>query len=59
MYELSKEELVLLNVEVTMQQVSQLKVKAEQNGYTQVLWLDGVHRKYVEEVGTIECYVFN
>ncbi|MEG0593436.1 MAG: aminotransferase class IV, partial [Coprobacillus sp.] len=28
-------------------------VKAEQNGYTQVLWLDGVHRKYVEEVGTM------
>lgn len=29
------------------------QVKAEQNGYTQVLWLDGVHRKYVEEVGTM------
>ena len=28
-------------------------MKAEQNGYTQVLWLDGVHRKYVEEVGTM------
>ena len=22
-------------------------------GYTQVLWLDGVHREYVEEVGTM------
>ena len=22
-------------------------------GCTQVLWLDGVHRKYVEEVGTM------
>ena len=22
-------------------------------GYTQVLWLDGEHRKYVEEVGTM------
>ena len=22
-------------------------------GFTQVLWLDGVHRKYVEEVGTM------
>ncbi|MEG0314689.1 MAG: branched-chain amino acid aminotransferase [Erysipelotrichaceae bacterium] len=29
------------------------QVKAEQNGYTQVLWLDGVERKYVEEVGTM------
>lgn len=29
------------------------QVKAEQNGYTQVLWLDGVHRRYVEEVGTM------
>ena len=28
------------------------QVKAESHGYTQVLWLDGVHRKYVEEVGT-------
>ena len=25
--------------------------KAEQKGYSQVLWLDGVHRKYIEEVG--------
>ncbi|NBK96451.1 MAG: branched-chain amino acid aminotransferase [Erysipelotrichia bacterium] len=29
------------------------QVKAEKMGYTQVLWLDGVHRKYVEEVGTM------
>ncbi len=29
------------------------QVKAEKLGYTQVLWLDGVHRKYVEEVGTM------
>lgn len=27
--------------------------KAESLGYTQVLWLDGVHRKYVEEVGSM------
>lgn len=27
--------------------------KAEQSGYTQVLWLDGVHRKYIEEVGSM------
>lgn len=27
--------------------------KAAKLGYTQVLWLDGVHRKYVEEVGTM------
>ena len=31
------------------------QVKANQNGYTQVLWLDGVHRKYVEEVGTMNA----
>lgn len=29
------------------------QVKAEKLGYTQVLWLDGVHRKYVEEVGSM------
>ena len=29
------------------------QVKAEQKGYAQVLWLDGEHRKYVEEVGTM------
>ncbi len=27
--------------------------KAEEKGYAQVLWLDGVHRKYVEEVGSM------
>lgn len=27
--------------------------KAEALGYTQVLWLDGVHRQYVEEVGSM------
>ena len=32
---------------------SAAQVKAESHGYTQVLWLDGVHRKYVEEVGTM------
>jgi branched-chain amino acid aminotransferase len=31
------------------------QVKAEEHGYTQVLWLDGVHRKYVEEVGTMNA----
>lgn len=29
------------------------QVKAESLGYTQVLWLDGVHRKYIEEVGSM------
>ncbi|MBB5183250.1 branched-chain amino acid aminotransferase [Catenisphaera adipataccumulans] len=29
------------------------QVKAEKLGYTQVLWLDGVHRQYVEEVGSM------
>lgn len=29
------------------------QMKAEKLGYTQVLWLDGVERKYIEEVGTM------
>ena len=29
------------------------QVKAEKMGCSQVLWLDGVNRKYVEEVGTM------
>ena len=27
--------------------------RAEQKGYAQVLWLDGIHRKYIEEVGAM------
>lgn len=27
--------------------------RAMEKGYTQVLWLDGVHRKYIEEVGAM------
>lgn len=27
--------------------------RAEEKGYTQVLWLDGVERKYIEEVGSM------
>jgi branched-chain amino acid aminotransferase len=29
---------------------------ANKNGYTQVLWLDAVHKKYVEEVGTSNIF---
>ena len=29
------------------------QVKAEELGYSQVLWLDGVHRRYIEEVGSM------
>ena len=29
---------------------------AAKNGYTQVLWLDGIERKYVEEVGTMNVF---
>ncbi len=29
---------------------------AKDNGHTQVLWLDGVHRKYIEEVGTMNVF---
>ncbi len=27
--------------------------RAEEQGFSQVLWLDGVHRKYIEEVGSM------
>ena len=30
--------------------------EAEEQKYTQVLWLDGVERKYVEEVGTMNVF---
>ncbi len=30
--------------------------KAEEKGYNQVLWLDGVERKYVEEVGAMNIF---
>jgi branched-chain amino acid aminotransferase len=30
--------------------------KAEANGFTQVLWLDGIERKYIEEVGTMNVF---
>ena len=31
--------------------------EAKHEGFTQVLWLDGVHRKYIEEVGTSNIMV--
>jgi branched-chain amino acid aminotransferase len=31
--------------------------EAKHLGYTQVLWLDGVHRKYLDEVGTMNIMV--
>jgi len=35
------------------------QVEAHEKGYTQVLWLDAVERKYVEEVGTMNiCFKF-
>ena len=32
------------------------QVKAHDLGYSQVLWLDGVERRYVEEVGSMNCF---
>ncbi len=32
------------------------QMKAHDLGYSQVLWLDGVERKYVEEVGSMNCF---
>lgn len=31
--------------------------EASRKGFTQVLWLDGVHQKYVEEVGTMNIFI--
>jgi branched-chain amino acid aminotransferase len=31
--------------------------EAKHQGFTQVLWLDGVHRKYLDEVGTMNIMV--
>jgi len=32
-------------------------VEAQQLGYTQVLWLDAIERKYIEEVGTMNIFI--
>ncbi len=32
------------------------QMKAHDLGYSQVLWLDGAERKYVEEVGSMNCF---
>ncbi|MBW7457841.1 branched-chain-amino-acid transaminase, partial [Paenibacillus sepulcri] len=32
------------------------QVSAKENGYSQVLWLDGVHRTYIEEVGSMNVF---
>lgn len=32
------------------------QIKAHDAGYSQVLWLDGVHRKYIEEVGAMNIF---
>lgn len=32
------------------------QMEAEKKGFTQVLWLDGVERKYIEEVGTMNVF---
>jgi len=32
------------------------QVVAQEKGYTQVLWLDGIEKKYVEEVGTMNVF---
>ena len=32
------------------------QLKAHEEGYSQVLWLDGVERKYIEEVGAMNIF---
>ncbi|MGI6727387.1 MAG: branched-chain amino acid aminotransferase [Anaerovoracaceae bacterium] len=46
------------NVKVGGNYASSLKSqeKAQKNGFSQVLWLDGVERKYVEEIGTSNAF---
>lgn len=31
--------------------------EARKNGFTQVLWLDGIEQKYIEEVGTMNIFI--
>ena len=33
------------------------QVKAHEEGYSQVLWLDGIERKYIEEVGSMNIFM--
>jgi len=32
--------------------------EAQKKGYTQVLWLDGMHKHYIEEVGTMNVFFY-
>lgn len=32
------------------------QIEAKEKGYSQVLWLDGVHHKYIEEVGSMNVF---
>ena len=41
----------------TTRRASMPAEEAKHEGYTQVLWLDGVHRKYIDEVGTMNIMV--
>jgi branched-chain amino acid aminotransferase len=34
------------------------QVKAHEHGYSQVLWLDGVERQYIEEVGAMNIFFY-
>ncbi len=33
------------------------QANAKSRGYAQVLWLDGIERKYIEEVGTMNVFL--
>ena len=50
-----REERDLPKSAATMRQLSNLRKKPAK-GYDQVLWLDGVERKYVEEIGTSNAF---
>ncbi|MEN8906113.1 MAG: branched-chain amino acid aminotransferase [Clostridiales bacterium] len=34
------------------------QMEAQEKGYTQVLWLDGIKKKYIEEVGTMNVFFY-
>ena len=46
----------VINKNVTWDEIEKTCSLAFANGYSQVLWLDGVERKYVEEVGSMNCF---
>ena len=49
---------VLVTAKTAGNYASSLKAQevADREGYSQVLWLDGIERKYIEEVGSMNVF---